>query len=231
MKKVTHLCVVMLLLFNMHVFAQEQVITGVVLDDNGESLPGATVMFKGTTSGTTTDIEGNFRLEAGPSSVLVVSFVGYKSKEVPVGNQTTFSISLESDVSSLQEVIVVGYGEQNKATLTGAVEQVDSKVFEDRAVTNPALSLQGQTPGLVVTRGSSRPGNEDLKLQIRGATSVNGGSPLIVIDGVPAVNDEAFYNMNPDDIESISVLKDGAASIYGSRAANGVLLVTTKRGW
>ncbi|MDN3670439.1 TonB-dependent receptor [Echinicola jeungdonensis] len=205
-------------------------VTGKVSGSDGGPLIGATVLEKGTSNGTVTDLDGKFSLNVSEDATLVISFLGYIAKELPVGDRTSFEIFLEPDVSSLQEVIVVGYGEQNKATLTGAVEQVDSKVFEDRAVTNPALSLQGQTPGLVVTRGSSRPGNEGLKLQIRGATSVNGGSPLIVIDGVPAVNDNAFYNMNPDDIESISILKDGAASIYGSRAANGVLLVTTKRG-
>lgn len=126
--------------------------------------------------------------------------------------------------------MVVGYGVQKKTTLTGAIDQVDSKVLESRAVTNVGLALQGQTPGLTVTRSSSRPGNEGLNFQIRGATSVNGGSPLIVIDGVPAVNATSFQNMNSDDIETISVLKDGAASIYGAKAANGVILVTTKKG-
>ena len=114
--------------------------------------------------------------------------------------------------------------------MTGAVEQVSSKILESRAITNVGAALQGATPGLVVTRSSSRPGNEGLNFQIRGATSVNGGSPLIVIDGVPALNASAFQNLNPDDIENISVLKDGSASIYGAKAANGVILVTTKKG-
>ncbi len=113
--------------------------------------------------------------------------------------------------------------------MTGAVEQVSSKILESRAITNVGAALQGATPGLVVTRSSSRPGNEGLNFQIRGATSVNGGSPLIVIDGVPALNASAFQNLNPDDIENISVLKDGSASIYGAKAANGVILVTTKK--
>ncbi|MGS2764714.1 SusC/RagA family TonB-linked outer membrane protein [Sinomicrobium sp. M5D2P9] len=199
---------------------------------DGQPLPGATVMVKGTSTGVVADFDGNYEIEVDDpaNAVLKVSFVGFKTIEIPVNHQNTMDVALEEDLAQLEEVVVVGYGTQKKATLTGAIEQVDAEVFEDRAVTNPALSLQGQTPGLVVTRTTSRPGNEDLKLQIRGVTSVNGGSPLIVIDGVPAVNDNAFYNMNPDDIKSISVLKDGAASIYGSRAANGVLLVETKRG-
>lgn len=199
------------------------------LDDS--EIPGVNVIIKGTTSGTVTDVNGRYRIDVPSSeSVLVFSSIGYEREEIVVGSKSVIDISLVPDITTLSEIVVVGYGEQPKATLTGAIEQIDAKVFEDRAVTNPALSLQGQTPGLVVTRASSRPGRENINLQIRGATSVNGGTPLIVIDGVPAVNDEAFYSMNPDDIESISVLKDGAASIYGSRAANGVLLVTTKRG-
>jgi len=220
-----------LILLNLQASAQSQMISGKVLDEFGEGLPGATVLVKGTTSGVTTDIDGSFRLNAEESAVLIVSFVGYKLEEVPVGNRTVLEISLSLDVSSLEEVIVVGYGEKSKATVTGAVEQVEAKVFADRAITNPALSLQGQTPGLLVTRGSSRPGNESISMQIRGVTSINGGEPLCIIDGVPVIGLREFYNMNPDDIQSVSILKDAAASIYGSRAANGVILVTTKKGY
>src|SRR5690606_1752904 len=138
--------------------------------------------------------------------------------------------SLVSTGGVLADGVAVGYGTQKRATVTGAVEVVDTEEFESRAVTNVALALKGQTAGLVVTRSSPRPGNEGLTLSIRGASSVNGSQPLIVIDGVPAVNDYTFLNMNPDDIESVTVLKDGSAAIYGSRAANGVLLVTTKQG-
>lgn len=211
---------------------QNSTITGkVVSADDKMGIPGVNVTVKGVKGGVTTDFDGGYSINvSSPNAVLVFTSVGFKTQEVKVGTQTSINVNLVADVSTLNEVVVVGYGKQKRATLTGAVEVISSKVFEDRAVTNPALALQGQTPGLVVTRGSSRPGNEGIKLQIRGATSVNGGSPLIVIDGVPAVNDDAFYNMNPDDIESISVLKDGAASIYGSRANNGVILVETKRG-
>lgn len=214
------------------VLAQEKNISGTVLDETGIGMPGVTILEKGTTNGTSTDADGKFRIAvSGDDAILLFSFVGYKSMEVPVGNRVAFDdIKMEPDITSLQEVVVVGYGEQTKATLTGAIEQVKADVFKDRAITNPVLALQGQTPGLVVARNSSRPGREGLALQIRGVTSVNGGAPLIVIDGVPTVNYEAFYSLNPDDIETISVLKDGSAAIYGSRAANGVILVTTKRG-
>ncbi|UGU18181.1 TonB-dependent receptor [Sinomicrobium kalidii] len=199
---------------------------------DGQPLPGATVMVKGTSTGVVADFDGNYEIEVDDpaNAVLKVSFVGFKTIEIPVNNQNTIDAALEEDLAQLEEVVVVGYGKQKKATLTGAVEQISSDVFEDRAVTNPALALQGQTPGLVVTRSSSRPGNEGIAFRIRGASSVNGSDPLIIIDGVPVVDETAFLNMNSDDIESISVLKDGAAAIYGSRAANGVVLVTTKRG-
>ena len=227
--------------FNNPVSAQGNSVSGKISDESGQSLPGVNVIIKGSTNGTTTDADGKYvLLVPGGAVTLVFSFIGYTTQEIPVDNRSVIDVSMAPDVRSLQEVVVVGYGEQRKATLTGAVEQVDSKVFQDRALTNPALSLQGQTPGLVVTRTSSRPGREGIELKIRGATSVNykddkgnllpGAGPLIVIDGVPAVNNDAFYSMNPDDIESVSILKDGAASIYGSRAANGVILVTTKRG-
>ncbi|MBT2161541.1 SusC/RagA family TonB-linked outer membrane protein [Zobellia barbeyronii] len=211
---------------------QDLTITGTVISsDDGMPVPGANVILKGTTTGTTTDFDGNFAIDVPSSnSVLVFSSIGFASKEVTVGNNTTINVSLDMDVSALDEVIVVGFGTTKKETLTGAVEQISSEVFEDRAVSNVALALQGQTPGLTVNRSSSRPGNENVNLQIRGVTSINGGSPLIVIDGAPAFDDSEFFQMNPDDIESISVLKDGAASIYGSRAANGVILVTTKKG-
>ncbi|WP_159519734.1 SusC/RagA family TonB-linked outer membrane protein [Sunxiuqinia indica] len=224
--------IILLVLVSSSVFAQQaKTLSGTVKDENGVTLPGVTVVVDGTTTGTVTDMDGHFRLDVpSDAQALQFSFVGMKTQTVPLGNKTTFEITMLSEAIGLEEVVAVGYGIQKKATLTGAIETVKAETFKDRAVTSPALALQGQSPGLVVTRTSSRPGNEDLNLQIRGATSVNGGTPLIVIDGAPVVNDDAFYNMNPDDIESISVLKDGAAAIYGSRAANGVLLVETKRG-
>lgn len=199
--------------------------------EDNMGLPGVNVVVKGSTQGVMTDIDGNFSISV-PSdkSILVFSYLGFQNQEISVAGKTVFNVVMISDSKSLEEVVVVAYGTQKKLTSTGSIETVTAKSFQDRAVTNPALALQGQTPGLVVTRNSSRPGREGLNLQIRGATSINGGSPLIVIDGNPAINNEAFYNMNPDDIQSVTVLKDASAALYGSRASNGVIMVTTKKG-
>lgn len=200
-------------------------------EDAPEGLPGVSVFVEGTTIGVSTDINGNYTLDGVPAdSALTFRLVGYQTQKIPLGGRNTLDVVMEVSTDDLEEVVVVGYGTQRKATLTGAVETIDSKVFENRAVTNVGLALQGQAPGLVVTRSSPRPGNEGLAFRIRGASSVNGSDPLIIVDGVPVLNNYSFQNMNSDDIESISILKDGAAAIYGSRASNGVILVTTKRG-
>ncbi|GFH85473.1 SusC/RagA family TonB-linked outer membrane protein [Bacteroides acidifaciens] len=206
-------------------------IKGLVTDANGEPLIGCNVVVVGSNAGVITDIDGRFALNVpADAKQIKVSYIGYVDQVVNLNDRSDFKVVLKEDNNALDEVVVVGYGTQKKATLTGAVEQVSSKVLESRAITNVGAALQGATPGLVVTRSSSRPGNEGLNFQIRGATSVNGGSPLIIIDGVPALNASAFQNLNSDDVESISVLKDGSASIYGAKAANGVILVTTKKG-
>lgn len=212
-------------------WAQSRLITGKVIDSSTrDPLPNVTVMIKGSKNGTITDQNGQFSLNASENSRLMFSNVAYQPREVKITNSDVLLVALSNKNDILNDVVVVGYGTQKKATLTGAVEQITSKTFEDRAVTNVGLALQGETPGLVVTRSSPRPGNEGLNFVIRGATSVNGSSPLIIVDGVPVVNYYSFQNLNPDDIESISILKDGSAAIYGSRAANGVILVTTKKG-
>lgn len=207
-------------------------VTGkIVSADDNMGIPGVNVTVKGVKGGVTTDFDGSYSINvSSPNAILVFTSIGFKTKEVVVGSQTSINVTLVADVSTLSEVVVVGYGTQKKATMTGAVETISAKAFEDRAVTNIGVALQGQSPSLMVTRGSSRPGNEGVKFLIRGNTSINGSEPLIIVDGVPALNEQSFQNMNPDDIESISVLKDGAAAIYGSRASNGVILVTTKRG-
>jgi len=211
--------------------AQQKTVTGTVTNDRNQTLPGVSVVIKGTIEGTVTSIDGNYTIVGASSEdVLLFSYIGMAPQEIAIGGQSSINVTLSPNDIGLDEVVVVGFGTQKKATLSGSIETIDSEVFLDRAVTNPALSLQGQTPGLVITRTSSQPGNEGLNMQIRGATSVNGGEPFIVIDGSPIIDNDAFYNMNSNDIESISVLKDGAASIYGSRAANGVILVTTKKG-
>lgn len=206
-------------------------IKGTVTDPSGEPLIGCNVVVVGSQEGVITNLDGKFSLKApNGAKQLKISYIGYVDQVVTIGNSSDIKVTLKEDSNALDEVVVVGYGTQKKATLTGSIEQVSSKALESRAITNVGLALQGQTPGLTVTRSSARPGNEGLNFQIRGATSVNGGSPLIIIDGVPALNATSFQNMNSDDVESISVLKDGSASIYGAKAANGVVLVTTKKG-
>lgn len=215
---------------NINLQQRELSISGVVRDELGDPMPGVNIVVKGTTNGVITGIDGNYTIKAKTDAILVFSFIGMESQEVRVAGTTTINVTLKTDAIGLDEVIAVGYGVQKKETLTGSIETIAAEVFEDRAVSSPALALQGQTPGLVVTRSSSQPGSEGVDFQIRGNTSVNGGDPLIVIDGSPVLNTQSFYSMNSDDIESISVLKDGSAAIYGSRAANGVILVTTKNG-
>jgi TonB-linked SusC/RagA family outer membrane protein len=212
--------------------AQSRLITGVVTDaGNNETLPGVTVGIKGTTRGTQTDIKGAFKLSAAPNEILVFSFIGYASKEVPAGSAGTLNVKLSPAKNNLDEVVVVGYGQQKKATVTGAIATVDAHTFQDRGPTNnPVANLQGEVPGVVVTRTSAQPGRENWNFQIRGATSVNNQDPLVVLDGVALNNNNELNSINPNDIENISFLKDAAAAIYGARAAFGVVLITTKRG-
>lgn len=209
---------------------QTGTVKGQVVDANGEPIIGASVLVKGTTNGTITDFDGNFTLNNASKGILVVSYIGYKTQEVPVNEKNLMKIILKEDTEVLDEVVVVGYGTQKKATLTGAVASVSGDILESRPVSNTAIGLQGQVPGLTITRTSARPGNEDMAIQIRGASSTNKVEPLIIIDGVPAISNTEFSSLNPNDIESVSVLKDASAAIYGARAAGGVVLVTTKKG-
>lgn len=211
---------------------QEIVISGqITSEDDGMPIPGVNVILKNTNIGTTTDFDGNYTINVPSSeSVLIFSSIGFLKTEIIVGSQSSIDIKLIADVNELDEIVVVGYGTAKKETLTGAVEQVKAKAFEDLAVTSPGLALQGRTPGLTVTRSSTRPGGEGLSFLIRGETSVNGIAPLIVIDGIPALNNSSFSDMNPNDIESVSILKGASASIYGSRGAGGVIIVTSKKG-
>ncbi|ANW95391.1 hypothetical protein AXE80_03460 [Wenyingzhuangia fucanilytica] len=205
-------------------------IRGTIKDEFGNGIPGVNVLEKGTSNGTLADFDGNFSISVtDENAVLEFSYLGYATQQIPVMGKSTVNVTLKTDLTDLDEVVIVGYGTAKKETLTGSVEQVKGEVFEDLAVGSAELALQGRTPGLVVTRNSSRPGSEGIDFDIRGATSVNGVEPLIVIDGTPAI-EGAFSSLNPNDIESISVLKGGSASVYGSRAAGGVILVTTKKG-
>lgn len=204
-------------------------IRGTVTDKAGETVIGASVRVKGTQIGTITNLDGEFTLEAA-SGTLLITYIGYKPQEVAIGNRTTFNIVLEEDTELLDEVVITGYMTQKKASLTSAISQVKGdEVFKNRGVSSPTVALQGAVPGLTVTRTSTRPGSEGAAIKIRGDISINGGSPLILIDGVAGSLDE-LNSMEPADIENISVLKDASAAIYGARSAAGVVLVTTKRG-
>lgn len=211
---------------------QEITITGTITaEEDGQPLPGVNVILKGTTTGVVTDFDGKYSITVSSSnSILVFSSIGFTTKEITVGGNQLIDLALKIDLSELDEVVVVGYGTTKRATLTGAVDQIKAEAFQDLAVTSPGQALQGRTPGLVVTRTSSRPGGEGLSFTVRGASSTSGISPLIVIDGIPAIGTSSLNEMNPNDIESMSILKGGAASVYGSRAAGGVILVTTKKG-
>lgn len=224
--------------------AQTQV-SGTVTTKQREPLPGVNVIVKGTARGTTTDSNGKYSLEvAGNNAVLTFSFIGYATQEAVVGNKTVVDVVLEEDVQSLDEVVVVGYGTVKKSDLTGSVSSVKGDAFKDMPVTSVDQALQGRAAGVQVTQSSAAPGG-GLSVRVRGANSlISGSEPLYVIDGLPIYPDNESYGtdgdrqatnalaaLNPNDIESIEVLKDASAtSIYGSRGANGVVLITTKRG-
>ena len=205
-------------------------IQGTVVDQNGEPVIGASVRVKGSRNGTVTDLDGKFTL-TGVNGPIEVSYIGYKTQIIRNAKGGNLRIALHEDANALDDVVVVGYGQQKKASLTSAITQIKGdEVFKDRSVSSTAVALQGEVPGLTVTRTSTRPGHEGAAFKIRGDISVNGNSsPLIIIDGVTGSLDE-LNSMDGNDIDNISVLKDASAAIYGSRAASGVILVTTKRG-
>ena len=209
---------------------QKTKVSGVVLDPNGEPVIGATVMEKGTSNGSVTDLDGKFSLNvASPRSVIVISYIGYRTTEVSA-EKKVLSVTLKEDSEMLEEVVVVGYGAQKKETLTGSVAVVGPEMFKDKGtVANPLQAMQGQVPGLRITRSSAAPGEEGWGISIRAAVSRNTTEPLLIIDGVPASGVSEMAQLNAADIESINFLKDASAAIYGSKAAGGVILVTTKR--
>lgn len=215
--------------FSATMLGQEQTVKGTVEASDGEPLPGVSIAIKGTTTGTITDIDGHFQLQAEPDDVLQFSFIGFKVKEVLVGQQTTLDIVLEETLVSLDEVVAIGYGRAKKSDLTSSITSVKGEEMKTMTVGNPVEALQGKAPGVQVVAGSGHPGATP-KVLIRGFTSLNlSTDPLYVVDGVPMGNNLNFLNTN--EIESMEVLKDASASaIYGSRASNGVVLITTKRG-
>lgn len=206
--------------------AQDLTVTGKVSDNSGEPLIGVNIVVKGTTTGTTSDIDGNYSIKASATDMLVFSYIGYATKEVAVNGQTSLNIAMESDSEILDEVVVVGYGSQKKSDLTGAVSVVNVEDAKKTVTHDVAKLLQGQVPGVTV-QSSGEPGGF-VNIKIRGISSFNNNNPLFVIDGL-IVNDP--YDFAPGDIESIQVLKDAsAAAIYGVRGANGVVIITTKKG-
>jgi iron complex outermembrane receptor protein len=229
-------------------WSQSKTVTGMVTSsDDGSGIPGVNVIEKGTSNGGTTNADGSFTVSVGQNATLIFTFVGYQSQEVAVGNQTTLNISLNPDVTQLSEVVVIGYGETTKRDATGAVASVKSEDFNGGVIASPEQLIQGKTAGVQITSVSGNPG-DGVQLRIRGTTSIrSNNNPLFVVDGVPlgggvqpASADVGFGTtgdtnplnfLNPNDIESISILKDASATaIYGSRGANGVVIITTKKG-
>lgn len=206
-------------------------VQGVVEDAFGPVI-GATVMEKGTTNGITTGLDGDFTLNVSSShAIIVISFVGYKTVELPAGDPKLKKVTLAEDSEMLDEVVVVGYGTQKKESLSGAVTVVDAKAFKEKGgLSSPLEALQGQVAGVMITRGSSAPGDESWSMNLRGSASVNSIEPLVIVDGVALNSVNEMRLLNPNDIASINFLKDGSAAIYGSRAAGGVVLITTKKG-
>ncbi len=217
------------LVISMMVHGQEKSITGIVVDETGETLPGVTIQVEGSNTGTITDIDGNYQVALSSNqNVLVFSFVGYTSQRVEVGNRTTINVKMESDVVSLSELVVVGYGTMKKSDLTGAVASISSDVIEKVAANRPMEALTGRVAGVNITKTSGEPG-AGIKVRVRGVGSTNNSDPLYVIDGIPSGSD--MEHVVPEDIESIEILKDASATaIYGNKGANGVVIVTTKSG-
>jgi TonB-dependent starch-binding outer membrane protein SusC len=217
------------LLLSISVQAQV-VVSGTVIDDTGETLPGVNVQVKGTNQGTITDVDGQYSIEV-PSEgdVLVFSFIGFETMEIKVGNQTIIDVNLASGMEALTEVVVVGYGVQRKSDITGAISRVDEEDLRDVPVANLTQALQGRAAGVEINSTSSRPGAGG-QIRIRGSRSFTGSNePLIVVDGIPFTG--TMNDINPDDIASMDILKDASATaIYGSRGSNGVILITTRRG-
>ncbi len=214
----------------------DKTITGKVTDENGESLPGVNVLVKGTSTGTVTDVDGNYRLEVPTNNtVLVFSSIGYQAEEVVVGNQSTINIGLLPSIEQLSEVVVIGYGEKSRKLLTESIGTVSAEQIQKLPIASADQALQGRVSGVQITNTSGTPG-AGVAVRIRGIGTVGNTQPLFVIDGVPVGNNSGtdtnpLSTINPNDIESMSVLKDAsAAAVYGVRAANGVVLITTKRG-
>jgi TonB-linked SusC/RagA family outer membrane protein len=213
--------------------APQQVITivGIITDAKGEPLPGVNISVRGTAIGAVSDANGKYSIRVPDrDAVLVYSYVGFSTREITVGNQTAIDVALFEDTRVIDEVVVIGYGIQKKATLTGSISSVSGSVTANKPATNLLNALQGTVSGMTFSREQGAPGYENWDFQIRGASSLNGSTPLVIVDDVPYADYKKLNTLNANDIESISVLKDASAAIYGARAAGGVILVTTKKG-
>jgi len=239
---------VLVMALPLNVFGQDRPVSGQVVDIGGEALPGVTVLVKGTTNGTITDVDGNYKLSVGPNDVISFSFVGFATKEQEVGNRSIINVALDPEVSELDEIVVIGYGSVKKSDLTGSVSSVDPNKISMGSMPSVDQMMTGRVSGVQINQNSAEPGGS-VNIRIRGANSITGGNdPLFVIDGMPIDNTPPISGtgsgvtdnrnprnplslINPNDIASIEVLKDASATaIYGSRGANGVILVTTKQG-
>jgi len=240
MKQKFILTLVWCLLLASVTWAQTRAISGRVVGSDGAGLPGVTVLERGTTNGTSTNADGAFSLTVQPGATLVVSSIGFESQTVAVGSGSTVNVTLKTSTTQLNEAVVVGYGTQSKADLTGSVTQLSSKDVENIPVVSFEQAIQGKTPGVVINQTSGKLG-AGLQIRVRGSSSVTASNqPLYVIDGIPVTSQDVgsdteplnpLADLNPNDIESITILKDASASaIYGSRASNGVVLVNTKKG-
>ncbi len=215
------------LLLSFSVIAQEKVVTGSVTDASGIAMPGVNIILKGTQTGVISDVNGKFSIKVtGDNPVLTISFLGYTTQDVEIGQLNSITVTLNEEAKQVDEVVVIGYGVQKKKLVTGATVQVNADELQKNHVTRIESALQGITPGMTIIKQSGQPGS-DYNITIRGMASPNGNGPLVLIDGVPG----NLNTMNPEDIESVDVLKDAAsAAIYGARSANGVVLITTKKG-
>lgn len=214
-----------------NIIYSQQEVTGVTTDVSGMPLPGVSILVKGTAQGTTTDFDGNYSISVPENAVLVYSYLGYTTQEIEVLGKTNMNVVLQEDISSLDEVVVVGYGKQKKVNLTGSVATVTFKDEVNQPVTNSGQLLYGKFAGVQLTQSSGSPGADGSSIVIRGIGTFGSSTPLVVIDNIQYDDMAAFNNLAPSDIESVTVLKDASASaIYGARGANGVVLVTTKKG-
>jgi TonB-dependent starch-binding outer membrane protein SusC len=221
--------VLVFLFTSLTAFSQDRNVSGTVKDETGNTMPGVNVLVKGTTNGTATDADGKFTLSVPANATLVLTFVGYTTSEVTVGSESVLDVKMVPDAQTLSEVVVVGYTEQKKVTVTGAVVAVNGSELQKSPAMDLTNSLTGRLAGVSTVNASGEPGYDGATIRIRGANTLGNNGALIVIDGIPD-RDGGINRLSPQDIESISVLKDAASAIYGARAANGVILVTTKRG-